>query len=649
MPERVVSPSVSGTGAPSADRTADPVDGWQILTRISPRDHIRVAAVDHAGDVLNLYTSLRAVDADAPSLPWAMFLTDDLTGRQHFVVFDLDASRGNAAADADRLVTWLTELGIEHTVCASGPAGGRHVWLALIDPIPPSQARALALTAALVLPTLDRSSTTGCVRPPGSPHRHGGRSEILAGPTGTDALRPAVTAVQIDALHETIHAAATTATRASAPDPGELHDDHQIVPLDDSGAPYLPGRRRPLSAAIARAITETPADPSRTLRRILTGAAVARWHRDDIANLMSTSPGLEHLRTRHQPHGPRTPRTPLQQDACLARKWAAAVQWAATHQPQTPHDDPSWTHRAGTVGQLVDDVQTRADATPGRWASRTGHSARRVLDAICLLVTTAVTATVEADVRRLAITTGLGRETVRLRLHELAEAGLLTLTTPATGRRAHHWTLNQPAPAPGQIHPQSAFINRSQGEAAPSNPHPSPALRTAWTLTLTRRFDDLAHDLWTAQGLGHQAGQIHAALSDQPTTPISLVARTHLDLADVRTALDTLIRHRLAIVDRRGQFRRARIDRRDDAAHNLAVAGTLAARAERYAREKELWAWWCDELDWMRLPATAPGKRRDRRLATGQLDLTTGRVRGRMPRTAGKVDHQAARAVVFAA
>lgn len=602
-----------------------------------------------SGAVVNQYTSLHSIDADEPTLPWAMFLTDDVAGRQHFVVFDLDASRGDAAGDADQLVGWLTELGIEHTVCRSGPSGGRHVWLALVDAIPPAQARALALTAALVLPTLDRSSTTGCVRPPGSPHRHGGRSEILTGPVGDQALRPAVTAIEIDALHETIHAAATT-TAAAAGSTGQEDPEHggQLVPVDDRGAPHLPGRRRPLSAAIARAITEPPTDPSLTLRRILTGAAVARWHRDDIADLVATAPGLEHVRTRNNPAGPRTPRTPLQQAACLARKWAAAVYWAATHQPQTPHDDPSWTRRAGAVGQLVDDVQARADATPGRWATRTGHSARRVLDALCLLAATAVTDTVEADVRRLATITGLGRETVRLRLHDLAAAGLLTLTTAAAGRRAHHWTLNQPPPAPGQIHPQSALITRSQGKAAPSSTSHSPALRTAWLLTLTRKLDHLAHDIWTTQGLGHKAAQLHSSLTDQPQTSSALVAATHLDLADIRTALDTLTRHRLVTTDRQGRITRARIDRRDSVARTLGVAGTLAARVERYRLEKQLWSWWCDELDWMRLPATAAAKRRRRQIATGQLTFIAGHPPFPMPRTFGRVDYAAAKAMIAA-
>lgn len=640
----------TGYPAPGPDRRAD-LSGWALLERVSPRDHVRLAAVAADGEILNEYASIARTDsAEIPSVPWAMHLTDAIVGRQHFVVFDLDSARGDAVADAAIVVGWLQELRIEHTVCASGPTGGRHVWLSMLDPIPPAQAKALALTAALLLPTLDRSSTTGCVRPPGAPHRYGGRSEILTGPTGTDTLRPAVTAVQIDALHETIHTAAIADRRASIAGDEQLLEGHRPVLVDDAGAPHLPGRRRALSPAIAAALDEIPDDPSRTLRRILVGAAHARWHRADIEGLVATAPGLEHLRSRRDRPGlPRIRRRPLQQQTRLHRKWADAVDWAATHPPQQPQDDPTWAHRSRAVGQLVDDVQARADASSGRWTTRTGPPARRVLDALCLLVATAVTGTVEADVRRLATTTGLGRETVRLRLQDLAADGWISLAAQASGRRAHHWTLIAPPHPPGHIHPQSDSESRSQGVAAPGSsgtPPLSLTLRDAWLATLTRRLADLAHDLWTPAGLGHQAGMIYAALGTEFVTVTDLVEALHASRSEVEVVLRALARHRLVLTDRRGRFKRARKDRRTQTAKLLGVDGQLIDRARRYAAEKQLWAWWCDEVEWMKLPALSPAKRRRRLLATGQLALEDSRPHGPMPRAEGRVDHAAARAQI---
>lgn len=625
-----------------------------MLERVSPRDHVRLAAVAADGEILNEYASLVRTDSAAiPTVPWAMYLTDAITGRQHFVVFDLDSARGDAVADAAVVVGWLQELGIEHTVCASGPSGGRHVWLSMLDPIPQSQAKALALTAALLLQTLDRSSTTGCVRPPGAPHRHGGHSEILTGPGGAETLRPAVTAVQIDALHEIIHTAAIADKRASIAGVEQLLDGHRPVLVDDAGAPHLPGRRRALSPAIAAALDEIPDDPSRTLRRILVGAAHARWHRADIEDLVATAPGLEHLRSRRDRPGlPRIRRRPLQLQARLQRKWADAVDWAATHPPQQPQDDPTWAHRSAAVGELVDDVQARADASSGRWATRTGPAARRVLDALSLLVATAVTDTVEADVRRLAITTGLGRETVRLRLQDLAADGWITLAAPAAGRRAHHWTLIAPPPPPGRVHTQSRSRTRSQGVAAPRTsrpPQPSLTLRDAWLAALTRRLADLAHDLWTPAGLGHQAGTVYAALGEDFVTVTDLVDVLHHARSEVEAVLLALVRHGLVVTDRRGRFRRAMKDARRRTAKLLGVDGQLVERAQRYAVEKMLWSWWCDELEWMRLPARSPAKRRRRLLATGQLALDDARPHGPMPRADGRVDRAAARARILAA
>lgn len=637
-----------GSGLPGH---ADPPE-WAIVRRVSPREDVRVAAVDAAGKALNLYPAFANVDGPVPASPWAMYLTDDRTWRYHFIGFDLDTARGDVDADLTVLVQWLNDLGIEYTVCSSGPSGGRHIWLSMLDPIPAPHVRALAIDARLALPTLDISpltnAATGCLRPPMSPHRHGGRSTILSGPTGGDTLRPAVSAVQFNALHELIHSAVTTDSTQ--------HDQRENLPagtvpvlLDAAGAPHLPGRRRTLSLGITTELATTPTDPSVSLRRILIGAARARWHRADIEALITTAPGLEHARTRHQPAGrPRTRRSPHELTALVARKWASAVRWAADNPPAPPvTTDPTWTPRATQIGELIDAVQTSADASPGRWASATGPSARRVLDALCVLAATAVTPTIEADIRRLALMTGLGRETTRLRLHELASEGRIALGTPATGRRAHHWTLQHPTI---NRYPHTHSKTRPQGEAAPEPSPPLTTLRDTWLTTLQHRLTDLTHDLWTTRGLGPHLGRIYQTLNHHPKTVIELVALTHYPLGDITTALTLLRKHKLTKTDRTGRVQRSTLDRRDTAARTLGVNGALDDRAQRYQQEKVLWAWWCDEVDWMRLKKSDPAKRRRAHLMTGQLALDTDRPYGPMPRSShGRIDMPAARSIVNAA
>ena len=90
----------------------------------------------------------------------------------------------------------LDQAGIEHVICESGPTGGRHVWTALAESVDAETVATLARLARHVCPSLDLSplsnAATGCVRPPGAPHRAGGRSTVLSGvlvaltsPTGT--------------------------------------------------------------------------------------------------------------------------------------------------------------------------------------------------------------------------------------------------------------------------------------------------------------------------------------------------------------------------------------------------------------------------------------------------------------------------------
>ena len=96
---------------------------------------------------------------------------------------------GESHDDARRLSLWLDELNIEHLVTVSGPSGGRHVWIALEEATDPHLIRELADLAGSLLPSLDKSPLsnpdTGCVRPPGAPHRHGGGSSIARGTIAT--------------------------------------------------------------------------------------------------------------------------------------------------------------------------------------------------------------------------------------------------------------------------------------------------------------------------------------------------------------------------------------------------------------------------------------------------------------------------------
>src|SRR5690606_21530009 len=132
------------------------------------------------------YDTEVGVAAGRPSGPYAMYLTG-ADSRYRFIAFDLDAKRAGPEAvrrDAALLGRRRDETGLVFAVCASGPHGGLHLWVPVTDPrgASPAVVRAIARGAAHHCPTLDTAPLlnvrTGCLRPPGSPHRDGGFSRL---------------------------------------------------------------------------------------------------------------------------------------------------------------------------------------------------------------------------------------------------------------------------------------------------------------------------------------------------------------------------------------------------------------------------------------------------------------------------------------
>lgn len=624
--------------------------GWELVARISPRTSVRVDVVDASGVPQHAYCAFADIDGPCPDTPWTVPLADD-SGRFHLIALDLDASRGDVQSDLVLLTRILSNLHIDHTVCASGPDGGRHLWLSLIDPMSAADVRAFAYTAGRLLPTLDKSAlcnpAAGAVRPPGSPHRRGGRSEIVSAPPGP-VLAPSATALQIDAFHEALWslADAQDAAAATAAPPNETG---ALVPIDSAGAPHLPGARRELPPGSRRALEATPIDASAALWTILLGAARARWHLMDVVALRNL-PGMEHVRSRSN-GGRRIARSPVAAQALLRRQWRKAVTHVANTAPPVG-DDNHFPGRAAAIGDLVDAVQIRADASPGLWALPGGAAGRRVLDALCLLALDAVTATVEADIRRLALMTGLGRETVRVQLRSLSTAGWIELTTPAAGRRAHHWSLRR-QPSPLGSSPQFVLSSRSQLDP-PLEPRYS--TRDHWRTILRRSLANAAHDLWTTAGLGHTAARIYQTVAQAGSTDVTKLHKaTHYNMATLREQLDILVRRRLLHRGRHGDVRVVAVPQPKlmpkftRLAKKLGADGVVAERRDRYRREQVAWSWWCDEREHMAMSWVEQPKRRWFRLSTGQLGLD-GRPYGPMPRSAnGRVDRAAVHRFITAA
>lgn len=584
------------------DGTPDTGDAWVLTGRISLRAVVRVSVVDADGRPVNAYPLTRPVTGRRPATPWAVHLADQ-QGRFGLLCADLDAKTptGDPAADASRLSALLDELGMPHVVCASGPNGGRHVWVGLRERVDAVQVSALAHLLNAWLPTLDTAAllnpSSGCVRPPGSPHRLGGHSTVLKGSL-TALTDPTVTGEQVSAL------IAHLADRVQT-----THQHHPVgrrpVSVED-GLPFLSGPQRHLSAA-CRALLATPpsGDLSSVLWRILCGAAAARWRFADLAAL-ADAPGLEHARTLRT-GTTRTPRPAVGSSspgAVLRRQWVRAVDRVAGLTPdRVARSDSSFDGRAELVTEVVRVVQARADCTPGRWGgTRAGLVHRRVLDALCLYHLQAVRAdAVEADIRRLALTCGVDRETARRALLGLAADGWITRTQPASGRRGAHWSID---PA-GAIHTR---IGVALSQAVPRPHGTGAALRLALEAELANRLERGAHDAFAPRGgLGLAAGTAYARLT-QPADTLTTARRVGWPPTQTRQLLDRLATHGLLTHDGR-LWQHTERERLDQLAVELGTAGHLQRRNARYAIERAAWDWWHHELDRMRAPRPQHARR----------------------------------------
>jgi len=630
-----VTGSAAGSGRP-LPRT----DAWALTGVLSPRALVRVADVDAYGQVVNTYTRRARTDGPRPGAPWAVYLADD-AGAFRLLAFDFDAGKGDPAADAATFCGWLKQAGLPHVLACSGPSGGRHVWLALADPQAAGTVDVLARLVRARLPSLDiaplANPVTGCVRPPGAPHRAGGVSRVLAGDLAALTC-PTVTAAGVGRLLDQL-----TAARI---EPAAPVDPAAPLPVDRAGRLYLPGVRRELPPASATALAGAAeaadaADASAVLRRVLAGAAAARWRCADVAALAAgagRSPGLEHLRSQGQgPGAPRRVRSPAECGRVLSRQWDRAVRWVAAHPRAAAEQDLTFEPRAAALAAVVDAVQVRADAAPGRWAGPGGPTDRRVLDAICVLSLQAMSGPVQADIRRLGLLCGIGRETARTALLRLAAGGWLARHSPADGPRAAVWILCQ------ELSTVVDVPSRSQADPRP--PGAGPAERHRWITLLRARLFAAAHDVFTpAGGLGHATGQLYATLTAAPASIGQLTHRLGCTPDEAGYRLGAL---RAARLVRRspGGWCVVRVDRRDRAALRLGVAGRLADRGRRYALEREAWAWWGAELAWMHALRRGPASRRP---GLGQLSVVdpAGSPPARAPhprRVDGRADFAAAR------
>lgn len=547
--------------------TQNSMSAWTLTQEISISTHIRLYQTDKSGKVVN-QTRDRVIPKNQPNRPWAIYLADGVS--YHYLCFDLDRhhveSVSQVNADQQTITRLLNKAGIAYLVCQSGPAGGRHIWTASLDALDATLVASIAAKLSLICPTLDITPLvnpkTGCARPPLSPHRAGGVSTPIEGTLDTLTMPQTSEEAYVRFENLTNKAAAEHAKQNSKPARKTDHTGQKQTNTrvgSDGDTLYLVGRRRPLSSR-AQQLLETPIgsgqDRSSIQYSILLAAALACWHYEDIAALI-TKPGMAHSLTSN------TGRIRESKEArrILKADWNRAVKTTATL-PTHAGNSQAWLARTEATMQAVQAQQAMSKGFD--WSHGIAPSARRILMALHLYMLQACKTSVQADIRRLALDTGVSRETARKALTWLTQLGLIRQTDAAYSTQAAEWSLK----------------NTTTTTKTASFDQALPQVNTPPEETLTAR----------TQLIEQTSSWLTTASHDAHT---STPARLHAGntLADATSSLTSQQREQLH-------------HRLDTQARWQGTLGTGRQRKETYTAERLAWAWWQTEHTWMTKPAS---------------------------------------------
>jgi hypothetical protein len=396
---------------------------------------------------------LTAVPPRAP----AAVLIHDTAGRVTTLCLDLDTSKATKAVvdnDAERLGALLASCGLRYVEDFS-PAGGRHLYVPLAEPMDGAEARELVAALARTAPSMDASPhqnpSTGCIRVPGTLHKRGGHQQLVTPLSSAyDILRRRNTVGDVDRLrralapelrrnrHETgLRAKAAAATRQP----------------EDASAPRLcapaVGWQSPLRGIAETGLFDTARyrTPSEARMAVLNHFAACGWTLDQVrGELTGQFRGLASLY-----------QSPAQLTRLLEAEWTKALQFTASNRGKrtAPKSDTSPTKLTGgapssaAIHQLVNDLENVLygvlDARFQKYG-REGIGLRFLVRGVLAYMRTMGTNTLDVGCRTFALALGQHHSTVARLLRRLAQHsdGMVTKVADARHRNADVYLVEVP-------------------------------------------------------------------------------------------------------------------------------------------------------------------------------------------------------------
>ena len=441
----------------------------------------------------------------------------------------------------------LRSAGIRVVVVQSGPAGGRHVLATVAEPgLSISDAERLidGLKHGVGLATLDpapmSNCATGAIRPPLSPHRLGGRSQVLD-LTDLEA---------IDVLRQRNHVNVFQCLAVCLPKPDRRHR------LDTPDATFAARPNGPGNTAGTYASGSKAIQPLAT--RLFQSGGSFEDVQLEVTHGDSLSGPAQVSVEKHRLAG--------DLDRWLTKSWASAETFVAQHPPTA-------TKRRPTSDQtLVAKWNDHIDGAGLRTA------ARRVAMALGNAAKPAAGGLVGMSVRTAADKTGQSKSAAQRGFAQLEARGMIERI--ADGGSGHGTRY--------QLISHEQWITDTSGTVCTS-----PSLGGVGTQTVpalaaaVRLARAIEADVWTPEGLGEGARRVYQGLATAQT-PL-----TAMQVAEFIQGSDRTAHRHLAALRKTGLARQlgggrweAEYRDPDEVAFALGVAGVGAARKSRHERER---------------------------------------------------------------
>jgi DNA-binding transcriptional ArsR family regulator len=467
---------------------------------------------DNTGETpvwVNRYPTSADVEQAAEGQPVAMSLTRAGTWLNPVFVtlpWDLDAKKygAEAVALAEALFSSFFEsCGVAMVAATSGPDGGRHLWTACPEGLPKALVDRIAAASYELAPGVFDTSVwsrgQAAVRPPGAPHRNGGRSRLDAEtPADIDVaielMRAGTPRAAFELLAERLEEAAAerralvgdcgqpAPASPAADDPEAKSRPFHIDPVTGQASGLKRSKRVHTSfsteAAMAR-ILEPYDDPSANCARVLVGLVLHGWQLADIAAVADSAAGLEHLRSERIKAGASARRRlgKAEREMRLRRQVDKAVRYAALLPAPT---SPAEEDQAGEQRRLVEvavclAIELIDGEEPGRWGGRyrpSGPADRATVNHALLTMIRVGEWDVELPCRPVARQIGRHHDTAARALWRLAkDAVYLVQSAPAAGPHGARYAL--PAYLMDEARARLAAYDASTDQSGADQPDPT--------------------------------------------------------------------------------------------------------------------------------------------------------------------------------